>query len=372
MEGISRSIGRLNDDLSLIPDCRLNLALKSCHTLPVLRRLALLGLGADVASVGELRLAQEAGFSELSATGPSFSSRSSLDVLRSSGVVLDVDSADQLRFVADRSEHVDIGLRVRIPLPQRYDKENVFGSNSRFGVDVLDPEIHDLLSGRFRVTRLHVHTGQLTPEMLLFELRYLLTVASAMPSVELIDLGGGLFDFYVSRERARSALAQAGRLVSEWQEKTGRAMRTRFEPGGAVLAPHGFLLTTVQAVERDHAVFKRSIVQVDASAWNLAPWHKPEVRFADVSRIDAERERAVLAGNTLYEGDYFGLNAVGSLHSYTVPTCVPGDRLVVTNAGAYTMTNRRNFNCLGAIDEYIFDGETVEPCSSHSHVAPDA
>lgn len=36
-----------------------------------------------------------------------------------------------------------------------------------------------------------------------------------------------------------------------------------------------------------------------------------------------------------------------------------GDKLVVTNFGAYTLTNKRDFNMLGDLPVYLYTGEEV-------------
>ncbi|GAA2067434.1 diaminopimelate decarboxylase family protein [Leifsonia soli] len=365
LENLGRTVQRLRRDLELIPGCGLNVAAKATQCVSLLEQLSGWGLGADVASVGELHLVREAGFSEITATGPSFTSRPAMSVLRRSGVTLDVDSIDQLRFLAaDPSHRKEIGLRLRVPVPAQFDSLHSFGDRSRFGVDILDPELHALLATHsFRVTRLHTHTGQLTPASFLFHVSYLLRVAAALPTVATIDFGGGLFDFYADRARARSALREAGARISAWCAAHRRSLSTRFEPGGALLGPHGYLVATVQSVQQRRPVPDRSIVQVDASAWNLAPWHKPHVALADRTRLDAPLVPGVIAGNTLYENDYFGVDTHGRVSDYGVPVCVPGDRLVLTNAGAYTTANQRDFNLLGRVSEYVYDGEGLRRVS---------
>lgn len=361
VENLERSVRRLQGDLEVIPGCRLNVAAKATHCVPLLRQLSEWGLGADVASIGELRLAQGVGFTEITATGPSFTTPAAMNELRRSTITPDIDSVDQLRFWATEPAHSkQIGLRLRVPVPERFDSPHSFGARSRFGVDILDPELHLLLAEHdFAVTRLHVHTGQLSPSSFLFHVSYLLRAATALPEVRTIDFGGGLFDFYADRASARRALREAGARISAWCAEHGRALSTRFEPGGALLGPHGYLVTTVQSVQRGRPSPDLSIVQVDASAWNLAPWHKPNVLLADVARLDAPSGPGLIAGNTLYENDYFGMDPRGRLSEYLVPECRPGDRLVLTNAGAYTAANQREFNLLGRVAEYLYDGREL-------------
>lgn len=352
---IRHVVARMRADIEWIPGALLNVALKSCHTPGVLALLAGLGLGCDLASVGELGLALAAGFTEMSCTGPAFA-RADFAALLAAGVVPDLDSVSQIELFGRDFPGRPVGLRVRIPLPPQHESQATFGADSRFGVAAADPEVHAAL-GRFglRVTRLHVHTGQMTPAALLFKARYLLTVAAAFPGVATIDLGGGLFHFYADSRAAAAACARLADLLASWSSEQGRTLALRFEPGGALMGPCGYLVTEVRAVQ-DHPRFGR-IVTVDASAWNLAPWHKPQIF------VLPERDRpplpGLVAGNTLYEGDFFGRDVLGRQHPLAFPPCEVGDRLVLSAFGAYTMTNARRFNRIPPPREFAIDGDAV-------------
>ncbi|MFJ3381295.1 hypothetical protein ACIPJ2_12875 [Curtobacterium sp. NPDC090217] len=361
VDNAMRSVGRMLDDVSLVSGARLNVALKSCHTPAVLRHLADAGLGADCASVRELDLAVSVGFDELSATGPSFSDEGALDRLAERGVVLDATSIDQLELIGRTRSGSDVGLRLRLPIPETLDTANSFGANSRFGVGATDPAVHAVLvRHRLRVTRLHLHTGQLSPHLFLWELRYTLTVAESMSHVELIDFGGGFYDFYADRAVARRALQTADELLAQWRARTGRPMAIRFEPGAAVLGPHGYLVTTVQSIEQAHPAYGAEVVQVDTSAWNYAPWHLPAAVPLDEPERQPKSARLV-SGNTLYENDFFGMTGRAGRPLIDMAAVSVGERLVLTNAGAYTMTNRRDFNLLGNLREYLIVDDALRP-----------
>ncbi|WP_084960933.1 diaminopimelate decarboxylase family protein [Thermoactinospora rubra] len=356
LPGIAATVRRMQQDISTVEGARLNIALKACHTPEILAYLARMDVGADVASVGELDLAEEAGFQEISATGPAFSPSHFARFARS-GIVVDLDSRGQIDLYGQHFPGTDVGLRVRVPLPARLESDATFGGNSRFGVTITDPELHAVLERhRLRVTRIHLHTGQMTPESLLYKVTYTLIIAAQFPDVHTIDLGGGFFHLYAHRGRAITAFRRMRELVDEWQEQHGRQISFRFEPGGAVLAVYGYLFTEVRSVEEHHPHYGTRVVTVDSSAWNLAPWHRPEVLSADPAADSAQREPGLIAGNTLYENDFFGTDIKGRVQRFDFPKCQVGDRLVITASGAYTMTNSRRFNRIPPPAEYGFDG----------------
>ncbi|MFF2652675.1 diaminopimelate decarboxylase family protein [Streptomyces sp. NPDC058045] len=355
--GITATVRRMQDDIAPIPGAQLNFAVKACHTPDVLAHLAGLGLGGDTASVGELELATSAGFQEITATGPAFSA-ADFTLFRAVGVTVDLDSVAQIEAYGRAHPGTDAGLRVRIPLPEKLEMHSTFGRNSRFGVNATDHRVHEAFARHgLRLTRLHLHTGQTSPEKLLYKVAYTLHMAAKFPHLHTIDVGGGFFHLYLHRGRARAALRRTARMVEEWQTEHGRPIALRFEPGGGVLAPHGYLFTEVRSVEEHHEYYGTRVVTVDSSAWNLAPWHKPTVLAADPAAGSGPPRPGLIAGNTLYENDFFGTDIHGKVdRGMTFPPCRPGDRLVITASGAYTLTNSRRFNRIPAPAEYAFDG----------------
>ncbi|MBE3001062.1 hypothetical protein IDM40_20545 [Nocardiopsis sp. HNM0947] len=357
LPGIRAGVETMRRDVSLIPDAGLNLALKACHTPAVLREAAALGLGCDVASPGELDLALNAGFAEISATGPVFTT-ADFDTLAEHGTTLDCDSLDQLDVYGRHRPGAEVGLRLRVDLPGALENSATFAGDSRFGILPSDPGLPRVLDRhRLRATRLHVHTGQMSPDSLRYKTRYLLTVAEHLPDVATIDLGGGFLHLYQDRASAVAAFTDVAALVTGWRERTGRPISLRFEPGGALLTPYGYLLAGVRSVEEHHPVLGTRVVTLDTSAWNLAPWHnRPQVLALDAERPTGP---ALLAGCTLYENDYFGATPAAARTVLQVPDCRPGDRLVITATGAYTMTNARWFNRIPPPQEHLFDGERM-------------
>jgi diaminopimelate decarboxylase len=372
LPGIDDTVRRMREDIGTIPGAALNIALKACHTPAVLAHLAAAGTGCDVASPGELDLALAAGFGEITATGPAFSAED-FARLREHGIVPDVDSLSQLDVYGSRFSGDEVGLRIRVPLPKELESQATFAGDSRFGVSATNGELAGQLRRHaLRVTRLHTHTGQMTPESLLFKARYLLRVAEHYRDVHTIDFGGGFFHLYVERARAVTAFCRLAGWVAEWRQRTGRELALRFEPGGAVLAAHGYLVAEVRAVEDHHPFFGCRLVTVNASAWNLAPWHKPQA--VPLYAPDGPAEPVLVAGNTLYENDFFGRGVNGEQHPITLPRPTPGDRVLLTAAGAYTMTNARWFNRIPPPREYLFDGQdlTATATASVTAASPDS
>jgi diaminopimelate decarboxylase len=368
LDAVRHVAARIAADCRRIPNGKLNVALKACHTPELLACLAGAELGCDVASPEELVLAQQAGFREITCTGPAYSA-SDFDAFHRAGVVPDIDSLSQLRFYGQQFPDRVVGLRVRIPLPARLDSNATFGADSRFGINITDPALAQILDcHRLTPVRLHVHTGQTTPEALLYKLDYLLEIAAAFPGIHTVDLGGGLFHLYAEPRKTSAALDAAARRITAWTAAHGRELAIRFEPGGALLGPCGYLVVSVRAVE-DHAHFQRRVVTVDASGWNLAPWHKPRVVVLP-ERDGATPLPGLVAGNTLYEGDFFGRDVVGKQHPLEFAHCEVGDRLLLSAFGAYTVTNARRFHRIPLPVEYALEAGRIRALAPAATVCP--
>lgn len=356
-QGMKDVVSRIQDDLTLVENAKLNIAVKATHTPHLLELYASWGLGCDVASVGEYHLAKKAGFKEITTTSPAYK-KEDMEEFHREGITIDLDSISQIELYGGKFPGTEIGLRIRIPLPEELESESTFGRDSRFGIDILNHKLPSILKRYgLTVTRLHVHTGQMTPESLIYKAQYLLAIAEEFPNVHTIDYGGGLFHFYIDRIKTRRYLTLLNELILNWQSTHKRVLHTRFEPGGALLAGCGYLITSILSKEYQE-FFCSEILTVDSSAWNLAPWHKPQVISLDSDAV--ETEKFLIAGNTLYEGDFFGRDTNGKMMTFELPKSIEvGANLLFTASGAYTMTNSRLFNRIPLPAEYLLKGEEL-------------
>ncbi|MET4559862.1 diaminopimelate decarboxylase [Lysinibacillus parviboronicapiens] len=360
LNGMTDVIRRIKADISIVPNTKLNLAVKAIHTPEILKFYANWGIGCDVASVGEYKLAKCAGFKEITSTGPAFT-LSDLEFFNTENVIVDLDSISQIELYGQKYPHTNIGLRIRIPLPEELESESTYGKDSRFGIEINNPNLNLVIEKYdLHITRLHVHTGQMTPESLLYKADYLLSIAEQYENIHTIDFGGGFFHLYVDRKETKEAFLKLREIVINWKEKNGREMEFRFEPGGALLAGCGYFATKIMAKEF-HDFFNIDILTLDSSAWNLAPWHKPQVIPINSLYSNLQLVEYRLAGNTLYEGDIFGRDTNGNTMDFLLPKDIQvGETLMMCAFGAYTITNSRQFNKIPLPQEYLLKNGVLD------------
>jgi diaminopimelate decarboxylase len=361
---IAGTVARLREDLAAIPDARLCFAVKANRCPPLLRHLAALGLGADVASLPELDAARNAGMRPVYATAPSLSA-AELRALADGGALPDIDSLSQLRqlVAAGGPGNAAIGLRVRTPVspsdrerPERPERTERPGQGplwSRFGVNPADPELHRLLSAhRLRVTRLHAHTGELSsPARAVSLVRLLLSCLRLFPHVDTLNIGGGLTLLYADQARARRAWTAVGRAIEEHRSAHGgRAPALVVEPGMLVTALSGYLVVTIRAAGRHPGGHR--LATADASGWSLLDWAAPRVVGTHPPRGEEPAEPHDIAGASCYENDYL-------LRSVKLPPLRVGDRLVLSSAGAYVSSMARAMHGFPVPAEWVLHGEEV-------------
>ncbi|MFH9264777.1 diaminopimelate decarboxylase [Streptomyces sp. NPDC017546] len=208
-EGVRASVGALHDAFAATPGVLHTFAAKACSLVPVLRLLAECGMGCEVASPGELRLAVEAGFaaSRIVLDSPA-KTREEIRLALALGVAVNADSLDELRRVdalRDPGTESVLGLRVN---PQvgggSIGPMSTATDTSKFGVALRDPGAREAIVGAFRerpwLTRLHAHVGsQGCPLELIaagvaqtYELAEEINATLGVRQVTSLDIGGGL------------------------------------------------------------------------------------------------------------------------------------------------------------------------------------
>ncbi|WP_454197125.1 hypothetical protein [Nocardia sp. Marseille-Q1738] len=318
-----------------------NLAMKSCSSVEVVRNLADLGLGADAASLYEMRWAVRAGFGEISTCGPGFTP-ADLPEMEAADAMLDAVSLRQVRLFR-AADATGLGLRLRVPFPDHLLSPTSRGRDSRFGVELTDELADELSTGRVPIRRVRVHTGESTSLNLAFRAAYAMLCADRLGTVHTVDLGGGFLRLARHREDLRRALDQLAPIL-RGDATSGNRYRVTVEPGGALVADHAYLVTDVLDVE-NHPLRGR-VVTVDASAWNIAPWSKIAFHRICADPADTSAIPTIVTGPSLYEHDLFTHASDGARHEFSFGAVQPGDRLIGTSLGSYTITNARSFHGL--------------------------
>ena len=356
----------------LPPSIEILYSLKANASLGLCGVLAECGLGADVASAGELAIALAAGFprSRIFLTGPDRSPAVLVSLQSLPEAVLSVDSLSELRLLAARGLHQRVILRLR-PDFRSY-ATCAAGPDSRFGMTFDElPACRDFLAtAATKVIGFHVFSGSqiLSVEGIVHHLKSGVDLALRAAdelrlTPEFIDLGGG-FGVPYAPEDCELDLA----LVADEM----RLLATRVAPGRLVLelgrypvAQSGWYLTTVLAQQTHRG---RKAVVVDGGTHQrgdmcglglrqkgFAPAVIPLTPGFTVPRGEGRVEPTDVLGCLSLPSDVLA-------EARFLPPLSPGDVLAFPNAGAYGLAaSPWLFHAHPAPAEIAFDGARIRP-----------
>jgi diaminopimelate decarboxylase len=338
-------------------------SLKANASLGLCSFLARCGLGADVASAGELVTGLEAGFpaERIFLSGPD-RSPPVLALLRTiPQAIISADSVSELRRLAAE------GLPHRIVLRLRPDYGSfatcAAASDSRFGFLLEDlSACRDVLAASpLRMVGFHVFSGSqvLPAEGIVHHLRGASKLCERAAEVldvtpGLINLGGGFGIPYAAGEQELD-LALIGAELRALLERSAPA-RLVLELGRYLVAQAGWYLTTVLA-EQTHR--GRRAVVVDGGSHQRADLCGLGLRTRALPPVLLEGRTSPLVptdvlGCLSLPGDVL---AEGKL----LPALLPGDVLAFPNAGAYGLAASPNlFHGHPLPAEVAFEGARVE------------
>ncbi|NBE52032.1 diaminopimelate decarboxylase [Streptomyces sp. YC537] len=337
-------------------------AVKASPLVPVLRLLRKAGIGAEVASPGELALARAAGLKPAHTVLDS--PAKTLAELRQAlalGIAVNADNPQELarldslaRSAPTRSA---IGLRVNPQIGAgSIGALSTATATSKFGVGLRDSGAREWVVRAFLdrpwLTRLHTHSGsQGVPLGLLaegvrvtYELAEEINQLAGRRQVDTIDIGGGLpvnFDSDVENP----TYAMYARLLQ--REVPGLfdgryALVTEF--GRSLLAKHG---TIVARVEYTKAAGNRRIAITHAGAQVAArtvyapgSWPLRIAAYDDQGRPKTGPEIPQdVAGPACFAGDLLAENR-------PLPLLEPGDHAAALDTGAYYFSHHYAYNSL--------------------------
>ncbi|OXY96494.1 diaminopimelate decarboxylase [Streptomyces diastatochromogenes] len=345
-------------------------AVKATPLVPVLRLLHEEGIGAEVASPGELALARAAGVPpDRTVLDSPAKTPAELREALALGIAVNADNPQELHrldaLVGSAPSRSPLGIRVN---PQigggTIGATSTATRTSKFGVALRDEGAREWVARAYAdrpwLTRLHAHTGsQGIPLPLLargvaetYALAEEINARIGRPQIDTLDIGGGLpVDF--AAEATAPTYAQYARVLAEEVPGLfdGRyGLVTEF--GRSLLARHG---TVVARVEYTKTSGGRRIAVTHAGVQVATRTvYAPEAWPLRIAAYDAKgRPRPGpevvqdVAGPACFSGD---LLAEGR----TLPLLEQGDYAAALDTGAYYFAHHYAYNSLARPGIYGF------------------
>jgi diaminopimelate decarboxylase len=336
---------------------QLTYAAKAYFSLGMARRLAALGLGVDVVSMGELKIAQKAGFAPGIAHlhGNNKSARELEAAARWGVQSIVVDSLEELEFLDGLTDKLDLTARIWLRVtPGIHVDTHAYRQTahpaSKFGLPVSDGQAAEGIrrareSQRLRLTGLHTHLGSQVFEAEPYRraVAALFELAQSQGFVmDEISPGGGWGVRYTDADSCEGvetwvqAVAQA--VVEQARRFDVPLPKLVLEPGRLIVARAGVALYTVGTHKT--ASDGTRIVAVDGG---LADNPRPALYQADYTALLANRadatttQTASVVGKFCESGDRL-------IAEVQLPEVKRGDVLVMPAAGAYQLSMASNYN----------------------------
>jgi diaminopimelate decarboxylase len=360
---IRAQIARLK--AALPPAVEVLYSLKANASLGLCSFIAAEGLGADVASAGELVTALEAGFGpeRILVSGPD-KSPGVLDLLPSiPEAVLSLDSVSELELLASRGQGHRALLRLRPDFCSF--AQCAAGPGSRFGVPFEDvPLCREYLASSpargVRVVGFHVFSGSqvLDAEAVIHHLRGGLELSLRAAETlgitpEVIDLGGGFGIPYGPEDRPLDLTAVGEAMGS----LAARAVLARLvvELGRYVVAPAGWYLTAVIARQTHGG---RPAVVVDGGSHQRGDLCGLKLRHKGFPPVVLDPRTSTRALTDVL--GCLSLPADVMAEARPLPALALGDVLAFPNAGAYGLGGSPfAFHAHPAPAEVAFEGTRI-------------
>ncbi|WP_405944518.1 diaminopimelate decarboxylase [Streptomyces sp. NBC_00932] len=354
-------------------------AVKAAPLVPVLRLLADEGIGAEVASAGELALARAAGVRPAHTVLDSpAKTPAELREALAIGIAVNADNPQELArldaLVRSAPTASPLGLRVN---PQTgagsIGALSTATATSKFGVALRDEGAREWVVRAFLdrpwLNRLHTHSGsQGVPLELMaegvravHELAEEINAAAGRQQIDTIDIGGGL-PVNFSSDGETPTYAEYARLLKTTAPGLldGRyGLVTEF--GRSLLAKHGTILARVEYAKsaggRAIAVTHAGVQVATRTVYAPASWPLRIAAYDGEGRPSTAPVTAQdIAGPACFAGDLLA-------EDRELPLLGQGDYVAVLDTGAYYFAHHYAYNSLARPAVYGFAAGAAETAS---------
>ena len=350
-------------------------AVKANSLRAVLIKLKTTGLGAEVASPGELELALSAGFAEdeIIFDSPA-KTRADLRRCLQDGIAVNLDNEQELARVDGLvAEHPGtasvIGFRVNPQIGAgRISSTSTATRTSKFGYPLADGDnrarLLRIYGERPWLRSIHTHSGsQGCPLELMAEgIAEIVAFAEEVNAqagnmqIRRIDIGGGLPVNFKSDEVTPSFADYARVLEARVPLLFTGRYKVKTEFGRAIAAKNGFMITRVEYTKdcggRHIATTHAGAQVMTRTAFLPEAW---PVRVAGFTPEGKPREGEAIqvdvAGPCCFAADLVAKNV-------TLPRLQPDDYVIVYDTGAYYFSNHFDYNSLPRLAVYAASSET--------------
>lgn len=355
---------RINEIKKIFPQTALHaVAVKANPLIKILSGIKSAGVGAEVASLPELHLAEMAGFTpETIVFDSPCKTKAEIEYALNAGVNLNADSFDELDRIYEILKKVKaksiVGLRVNPQVGNGTIKStSVAGDISKFGIPINHnrEKIITYFQKYNWLTAIHVHIGsQGCPVPLVIggirkvldlalEINERVKLNSNQSRIDTFDIGGGLPVSYRPGTEPVSLEKYQSMLKTSCKELFDGSFRLLTEFGRYIYANSGWVASKVEYVKREPG-YNIIMTHVGADLF-LRKCYNPEDWYHHITVVDKEGKlktgtdttQYIVAGPLCFSGDIIA-------RDLELPVVEEGDYLLIHDAGAYTLSMWSRYN----------------------------
>ncbi|MBT2390577.1 diaminopimelate decarboxylase [Streptomyces sp. ISL-1] len=345
-------------------------AVKASPLAAVLALLRAEGIGAEVASPGELALARAAGVGpERTVLDSPAKTPSELREALSLGIAVNADNPQELArvdaLVSSAGSRSPLGLRVNPQIGRgAIGALSTATPTSKFGVALRDEGAREWVVRAYLdrpwLTRLHTHSGsQGMPLTLMaqgiravYKLAEEINAAVGRQQIDTIDIGGGLPVNFASDEETPTFAEYAGLLAEQVPGLLDGRYGLVTEFGRSLLAKHGTVLARVEyaktAGSRPIAVTHAGVQVATRTVYDPISWPLRIAAYDSkgIPKAGADVPQDI-AGPACFAGDLLA-------EARPLPLLEQGDVIAALDTGAYYFSNHYGYNSLPRPGVYGF------------------
>jgi diaminopimelate decarboxylase len=350
-EEIMRTRARELTGAITYPNHEIKYACKANTNVEIMKVFREEGMSIDAVSPGEVYAALKAGFdSDSILFTTNNATHEEIEYGVEKGVMVNVDSLSQLRFVGKHHPGTELCVRINPHvIAGHHDHVITGGPESKFGIDyTLVDQVKEIArEHRLVIVGIHQHIGSgiLQLEKFMEAITVLLDAAKHFEGLSFIDFGGGIGVPY-QEEEERIDVQALGLKISEEFERFclayGSNLKLIIEPGRYLVAESGYLLATVTSVKEGQ---RHRFVGVNSGFNHLV---RPAMYgsyhpIVHANCVEGDRLRQTIAGNLCESGDTFTRDEQGIVDR-DLPLFNEGDVVAILNTGAYGFSMASLYN----------------------------
>ncbi len=373
---------RITNLQNLFPQNTLHaIAVKANPLTHILNKIQKTGVGAEVASLPELYLAEKAGFTPGKIVFDSpCKTKNEIEYALRFGVCLNADSFDELERIDEILKTLDsksiIGLRINPQIGSGSIKStSVSEKISKFGIPV-NQNRDKILAYYLKydwLSSIHIHIGSQAYQVpliidgirnvldLALEINERLKLKSNQNRITTFDIGGGLPVSYRSGIKPFTMKQYVALLRESCKELFDGHFRLITEFGRYIYANSGWVASKVEYVKRESG-YNIIITHVGADlflrkAYNPGDWHH-HITVVDKNgklKTGTDSTKYIVAGPLCFGGDVIATDL-------ELPVVNEGDYILIHDAGAYTLSmwSRYNSRQIPKVIGYFNENEVFE------------